>query len=83
MGKLQEFEITFDKNKVVYSPGESISGTVTFKLGQPLQCKGKSPRALRLFRQHLRTWWENVAIVKQGSKGFSQDYMESHVGLSH
>ncbi|XP_049434762.1 arrestin domain-containing protein 1a isoform X1 [Epinephelus fuscoguttatus] len=39
MGKLQEFEITFDKNKVVYSPGESISGTVTIKLGQPLQCK--------------------------------------------
>ncbi|KAG8011662.1 Arrestin domain-containing protein 1 [Nibea albiflora] len=39
MGKLQEFEITFDKNKVVYSPGESISGTVTVKLGQSLQCK--------------------------------------------
>lgn len=39
MGKLQEFEIKFDKNKVVYSPGESISGTVTFKLCQPLQCK--------------------------------------------
>ncbi|XP_029295816.1 arrestin domain-containing protein 1a [Cottoperca gobio] len=39
MGKLQEFEITFDKNKVVYSPGESISGTVTIKVGQLLQCK--------------------------------------------
>ncbi|XP_037633552.1 arrestin domain-containing protein 1-like isoform X2 [Sebastes umbrosus] len=39
MGKLQEFEITFDKNKVVYSPGDSISGTVKFRLGQPLQCK--------------------------------------------
>ncbi|XP_044052517.1 arrestin domain-containing protein 1-like isoform X2 [Siniperca chuatsi] len=39
MGKLQEFEVTFDKNKVVYSPGESIAGTVTIKLGQPLQCK--------------------------------------------
>ncbi|TKS78011.1 Arrestin domain-containing protein 1 [Collichthys lucidus] len=39
MGKLQHFEITFDKNKVVYSPGESISGTVTVKLGQSLQCK--------------------------------------------
>uniref|UniRef100_A0A671YTW4 Arrestin domain containing 1a n=1 Tax=Sparus aurata TaxID=8175 RepID=A0A671YTW4_SPAAU len=39
MGKLQEFEIAFDKNKVVYSPGESISGSVTIKLGQPLQCK--------------------------------------------
>ncbi|XP_031734163.1 arrestin domain-containing protein 1-like [Anarrhichthys ocellatus] len=39
MGKVQEFEITFKKNKEVYTPGESISGTVTFKLGQPLQCK--------------------------------------------
>ncbi|KAG7240014.1 hypothetical protein INR49_028021, partial [Caranx melampygus] len=39
MGKLQEFEIAFDKNKVVYSPGESISGTVTIKVGQALPCK--------------------------------------------
>ncbi|XP_070820024.1 arrestin domain-containing protein 1a [Chaetodon trifascialis] len=39
MGRLQEFEIAFDKNKVVYSPGDSISGSVTVKLGQPLQCK--------------------------------------------
>ncbi|XP_059193267.1 arrestin domain-containing protein 1a isoform X2 [Centropristis striata] len=39
MGKLQEFEITFDKNKVVYSPGESITGTVKIKVGQPLHCK--------------------------------------------
>lgn len=39
MGKLQEFEIAFEKNKVVYSPGESISGTVTIKLGQQMQCK--------------------------------------------
>lgn len=56
MGKLQEFEIAFDKNKVVYSPGDSISGTVTVKLGQPLQCKGKRPFILALFRQPLRTW---------------------------
>uniref|UniRef100_A0A3B4F8B3 Arrestin-like N-terminal domain-containing protein n=1 Tax=Pundamilia nyererei TaxID=303518 RepID=A0A3B4F8B3_9CICH len=42
MGKLQEFKIAFEKNKEVYSPGESISGTVTVKLGQQLQCKGKS-----------------------------------------
>ncbi|CAG5918512.1 unnamed protein product [Menidia menidia] len=39
MGKLGEFEIAFDKNKVVYSPGESISGTVTVNINQPLQCK--------------------------------------------
>ncbi|XP_029961593.1 arrestin domain-containing protein 1a [Salarias fasciatus] len=39
MGKLQEFSISFDKNKVVYSPGESISGTVTLKVNQALQCK--------------------------------------------
>lgn len=58
MGKLQEFEITFDKNKVVYSPGESISGTVTIKLGQPLQCKGKSlPTLAHLVgnRRHRQT----------------------------
>ncbi|XP_070689807.1 arrestin domain-containing protein 1a [Pempheris klunzingeri] len=39
MGKLQQFDITFDKNKVVYSPGDSISGSVTIKVSQPLQCK--------------------------------------------
>ena len=43
MGKIQQFEIAFDKNKDVYSPGESISGTVTLKVSQTLQCKGKSP----------------------------------------
>ncbi|XP_062240857.1 arrestin domain-containing protein 1a isoform X1 [Platichthys flesus] len=39
MGKLQQFEITFDKSKVMYSPGESISGTVNIKVGQALPCK--------------------------------------------
>ncbi|KAF6716805.1 Arrestin domain-containing protein 1 [Oryzias melastigma] len=39
MGKLVEFDIEFDKNKVVYSPGESISGTVRAKLSQAIQCK--------------------------------------------
>ncbi|XP_029108741.1 arrestin domain-containing protein 1b isoform X2 [Scleropages formosus] len=40
MGKLQEFEISFASNKVVYSPGESISGTVKITTATPLQCKG-------------------------------------------
>ncbi|CAL8345981.1 unnamed protein product [Lota lota] len=39
MGKIQEFEITFDKNKVVYSPGDSISGTLKFKVTQAMPCK--------------------------------------------
>ncbi|XP_069576186.1 arrestin domain-containing protein 1a isoform X2 [Brachyistius frenatus] len=39
MGKLQKFDIAFDSNKVVYSPGESITGTVTVKVGQALPCK--------------------------------------------
>ncbi|KAK2837106.1 hypothetical protein Q5P01_014318 [Channa striata] len=39
MGKLRQFDITFDKNKEVYSPGESISGTVTVHVNQPLLCK--------------------------------------------
>ncbi|KAJ3604304.1 hypothetical protein NHX12_029045 [Muraenolepis orangiensis] len=39
MGKIQEFEITFNNNKVVYSPGESISGTLLFKVTQTLLCK--------------------------------------------
>ncbi|KAM7018572.1 arrestin domain-containing protein 1a isoform 1-T1 [Tautogolabrus adspersus] len=39
MGKLQEFEITFDKKKEVYTPGESISGIVRIKLAQELLCK--------------------------------------------
>lgn len=51
MGKLQEFEITFDKNKVVYSPGESITGTVTVKVNQLLPCKGESPPSLSLFQE--------------------------------
>uniref|UniRef100_A0A3B3ST64 Arrestin domain containing 1 n=1 Tax=Paramormyrops kingsleyae TaxID=1676925 RepID=A0A3B3ST64_9TELE len=39
MGKLQEFDIAFTNNKVVYSPGESISGTVKITTSHPLQCK--------------------------------------------
>ncbi|KAG7476845.1 hypothetical protein MATL_G00087140 [Megalops atlanticus] len=39
MGKLQEFDITFTNNKVVYSPGESISGTVKITSANPLQYK--------------------------------------------
>ncbi|XP_058474079.1 arrestin domain-containing protein 1b [Solea solea] len=31
MGKLQEFDITFANNKVVYGPGESVSGTVKIR----------------------------------------------------
>lgn len=41
MGKLQEFDITFANNKVVYSPGESVSGTVKIRTSNPLQYKGK------------------------------------------
>uniref|UniRef100_A0A4W4H1M9 Arrestin C-terminal-like domain-containing protein n=1 Tax=Electrophorus electricus TaxID=8005 RepID=A0A4W4H1M9_ELEEL len=39
MGKLQEFEITLKNNKVVYGPGESISGSVKISTAQPIQCK--------------------------------------------
>ncbi|CAJ1070806.1 arrestin domain-containing protein 1b [Xyrichtys novacula] len=39
MGKLQEFDITFTNNKVVYGPGESISGTVKIKTANSLQYK--------------------------------------------
>ncbi|XP_044030868.1 arrestin domain-containing protein 1b [Siniperca chuatsi] len=39
MGKLQEFDITFTNNKVVYGPGESISGTVKIRTGHSLQYK--------------------------------------------
>ncbi|CAK6965102.1 arrestin domain-containing protein 1b [Scomber scombrus] len=39
MGKLQEFDITFANNKVVYSPGESIRGTVKIRTGNSLQYK--------------------------------------------
>eukprot|EP00066_Takifugu_rubripes_P026620 XP_011615886.1 PREDICTED: arrestin domain-containing protein 1-like [Takifugu rubripes] len=39
MGKLQEFDITFTNNKVVYGPGESMSGTVKIRTGNPLQYK--------------------------------------------
>lgn len=39
MGKLEAFEIEFNETKDVYTPGESISGKVTVKLNQPIQCK--------------------------------------------
>ncbi|XP_056145655.1 arrestin domain-containing protein 1-like [Lampris incognitus] len=39
MGKVKEVEITFDSNKVVYSPGESISGTLKLQVAQSLHCK--------------------------------------------
>lgn len=39
MGKLQEFDITFTNNKVVYSPGESISGTVKIRTTNSLPYK--------------------------------------------
>ncbi|XP_035235728.1 arrestin domain-containing protein 1a [Anguilla anguilla] len=39
MGKLLEFDITLTNNKVVYNPGESISGTVKIKLAKSLQCQ--------------------------------------------
>ncbi|XP_037609008.1 arrestin domain-containing protein 1b [Sebastes umbrosus] len=39
MGKLQEFDITFTNNKVVYGPGESISGTVKIRTANSLQYK--------------------------------------------
>lgn len=41
MGKLQEFDITFTNNKVVYGPGESISGNVKIRTGHSLQYKGR------------------------------------------
>ncbi|KAM4533227.1 arrestin domain-containing protein 1b [Fundulus diaphanus] len=40
MGKLQEFCITFSNNKVVYAPGESISGVVKIRTANSLQYKG-------------------------------------------
>ncbi|XP_017348423.1 arrestin domain-containing protein 1b [Ictalurus punctatus] len=39
MGKLQEFDITFSHNKVVYSPGETISGTLRILTANSLQYK--------------------------------------------
>lgn len=39
MGKLQEFDITFANNKVVYSPGESVSGAVKIRTAGSLQYK--------------------------------------------
>ncbi|XP_056288072.1 arrestin domain-containing protein 1b [Pseudoliparis swirei] len=39
MGKLQEFDITFANNKVVYGPGESISGSVNIRTGNGLHYK--------------------------------------------
>ena len=41
MGKLEEFEISFTDNKVVYRPGDPITGTVKITNAEPIQCKGK------------------------------------------
>lgn len=40
MGKLQEFDITFKDNKVVYSPGDAVSGTLKITTAQALLFKG-------------------------------------------
>ncbi|KAG7279274.1 hypothetical protein CRUP_033210 [Coryphaenoides rupestris] len=46
MGKLQEFDIVFANNKVVYSPGDSISGSLKIRTGNALQYKDqKEPMA--------------------------------------
>ncbi|XP_010874489.1 arrestin domain-containing protein 1a [Esox lucius] len=39
MGKLIEFNLTLKDNKVVYSPGESLSGTLNISTAQDLPCK--------------------------------------------
>ncbi|AWP14963.1 putative arrestin domain-containing protein 1 [Scophthalmus maximus] len=39
MGKIQEFDITFANNKVVYAPGESIGGSVRIRTSNSLQYK--------------------------------------------
>ncbi|RVE65415.1 hypothetical protein OJAV_G00116320 [Oryzias javanicus] len=39
MGKLQEFDIFFTNNKVVYGPGESVSGVVRIRTSSALQYK--------------------------------------------
>lgn len=70
MGKLQEFVITFDKNKVMYSPGDPITGTVTIKLVQPLQCKGKTANSAVITVFTFTHLVEDVAVAKQGSNGF-------------
>ena len=59
MGKLKEFDITFTNNKVVYSPGESISGSVKITTGTSLQYKGKITYILCMYH------WLNEA--HQGS----------------
>lgn len=61
MGKLEALEIAFNENKDVYTPGESISGKVTVKLNQPIQCKGRKLPLKSL------ACWENVPVAEQGS----------------
>ncbi|XP_076126215.1 arrestin domain-containing protein 1-like [Alosa pseudoharengus] len=39
MGKLEEFEISFTDNQVVYNPGDSITGTVKITNSEAIQCK--------------------------------------------
>uniref|UniRef100_A0A4W5QXB6 Arrestin domain containing 1 n=1 Tax=Hucho hucho TaxID=62062 RepID=A0A4W5QXB6_9TELE len=39
MGKIQAFDVTFKDNKVVYSPGESLSGTLKITTTEALLCK--------------------------------------------
>ncbi|KAL2092230.1 hypothetical protein ACEWY4_012028 [Coilia grayii] len=39
MGKLEQFEISFTDNKVVYSPGDAITGTVNITNVEAIQCK--------------------------------------------
>ena len=54
MGKLQEFDIVFANNKVVYSPGDSMSGHLKIRTGNSLQYKGKTPCCCLFFFAFLR-----------------------------
>lgn len=56
MGKLQQFDITFTNNKVVYGPGESVSGTVKIRTANSLQFKGKLPGSSSSLETSQHLW---------------------------
>lgn len=73
MGKLQEFDITFTNNKVVYGPGESISGTVKIRTTESLHFKGK------LSVSETQKTERSVSSSQRAS--LSQAQRGAHVGL--
>ncbi|XP_036383810.1 arrestin domain-containing protein 1a [Megalops cyprinoides] len=74
MGKLLEFDITLTNNKVVYNPGESITGTLKIKTGQPLQYKA--------IRVNCHGWCGVSSRLNEAAWAVEEQYFNSTLSVA-